>query len=852
MMNGIPIQFLDGIDEQETQVLSFVGSVMNGYTTDVIDDIDTVLNGYDLLGIKGDGSVEDTEKLRAYLLRTKSVVDRYPQAICGYQNPETFSKMLGYVLTQWDTANREQALEDVANEETRLANMGAVDLGIAGDDDEVEIGDDYDEETHTQVGTIDTVDGIKQVVKAKKNRNGFFNQVKKLHQNMNISNDANKIVSSNPYFDKQKAIIRKKIGQSRKIHKQNVTNGETHKAKVISQNIATVNGLGGIDTELQNVLQGVDFAESLNRADTNAIKNYLIRTKQVLEANPKDYFTTKSEEHKILGSLEYAIGNIDTPETYDAVFTRLSGDGLSDDEYGMYLQSLGMLRRQNRRKAFFQNLKQKDKAEAKSLIVKKIKQVSENPLAYVDDNSEFENVMGVLGYALGNWDNESAVNTLCGIGLSNEQYDNVEDQLGALFSKKTKQQKQQAKRLAKASKTITNLKKAYQTTDNAKQKQILAKLIEAEQNTLNGKKLFKNVKNAVKKAGKAVAKVTKKVVTAPIKATVKATKAVAKTTAKVAKKTGNAIKKAVKKIVKFVIKYNPITLVCRAIILMACGLNMFKMSERMYPATLTETEALKMGLTSDLYKKSKECYEKLRNAFTKIGGKESKLVKYLQKGSKKVWKGGDTFSKNTLKETALKNQKNISKMYDEDEAELKKQGATSTNDPNVTYSETKTEVDVIQETAVNGLFGLIENGYVQFAGLGVVATATIASGSASASGILAGILGKLKNIFASGKVKNFAKNVATKAKDKIVNSSKKLVSNAKEKFANTNVKETAKALVTTTVKNMITPKKEEMENVPTDVNNDGNGTFKKVALIGGGLLLIGGIGYAIYQSSTNE
>ncbi len=57
MMNGIPIQFLDGIDEQETQVLSFVGSVMNGYTTDVIDDIDTVLNGYDLLGIKVDGSV---------------------------------------------------------------------------------------------------------------------------------------------------------------------------------------------------------------------------------------------------------------------------------------------------------------------------------------------------------------------------------------------------------------------------------------------------------------------------------------------------------------------------------------------------------------------------------------------------------------------------------------------------------------------------------------------------------------------------------------------------------------------------------------------------------------------------
>lgn len=117
---------------------------------------------------------------------------------------------------------------------------------------------------------------------------------------------------------------------------------------------------------------------------------------------------------------------------------------------------------------------------------------------------------------------------------------------------------------------------------------------------------------------------------------------------------------------------------------------------------------------------------------------------------------------------------------------------------------------------------------------------------------MAGILGKLKNIFASGKVKNFAKNVATKAKDKIVNSSKKLVSNAKEKFANSNVKETAKSLVTTTVKNMITPKNEEMENVPTDVNNDGNGTFKKVALIGGGLLLIGGIGYAIYQSSTNE
>lgn len=837
MMNGIPIQFLDGIDEHDEQTRLFIGSVMNGYTADVIDDIDTVMNGYDLLDLKGDGSIEDSEKIRNYLLRTKSVVDRYPQSVCGYQNPTTFSRMLGYVLEHWDTANREDALDNMADEETRLAGLGFIDLGMADDEDDTDVCDDFDEDEYEQVGSVKTAEGIKKVVKVKKNKKGFFNQLRKLTHNLNISSDENKIVRANPYFNRQKTAIRRKLAKARKLKRQTVTDADTHKAKVIVQSKTTADGLSGIDSELQNVLEGVDFLENLGDTDTDSIKNYLIRTKHVLQSNPSEYFTTKEEENKILGSLEYAIGNIDDPDTYEAVLGNLSGEGMDDDEYGAYLQGIASLRRRNARRDFFRKLRSKTKAEAKRLIASKAKQVAERPGEYVSDTNEYENVMGMLGYAHANWDNDEAVNMLCGDTLSKKQYEAFENRLGTLYAGKSVSQRERARQLAKSSGTISNLKRAYQQSDD-QGKETLSRLIEAEQNSLNGRKFFKKVKNAVKKATKKVAKATKKVVTAPIKATVKATKKVAKATAKVAKKAGKAIKKAVKKIVKFIIKYNPVTLVARAIILMACSLNMFKMAERMYPATLSETEALKYGLSSEQYAKSKECYDKLSKSFTKIGGKESKLTKYLQKGSKKVWKGGDTFSKDTLKSFALKNQKNISAMYDQDEAELKKQGATATNDPKVTYSEQKTEVEVAQETAVNGLLGLIENGYVQFEGLGVVATATIASGSASASGILAGILAKLKNIFASGKVKEAVKKVVTKAKEKI---------------ADSKIKDTAKNLVTTTVRNMITPTSDEeseaMRNAET-ASARNKETIKKIVVIGGGILVLGGVGYGIYKAVT--
>ncbi|MCQ2607751.1 MAG: hypothetical protein MJ197_03590 [Bacteroidales bacterium] len=446
-ISGIDIQFLDGIDtERNSMKENVIDTVLNGFDNDIIDDINSIINGDDLEGINGINTSSDEERLHTYLVRTKRVADRYPQAINGYQKPQLFSQMLGFVLKNWDNGNRELALENMAREEERLIANKSINIGFADDDDEITFGDVDSPEDYEYIGSVMTDLGKVKASKTKNTKKGFFNNVKKLN---------------------------------------------------------------------------------------TAIK--------------------------------------------------------------------------------------------------------------------------------------------------------------------------------------TTAKKA-----------------------------------------------TQKVATATKQAT---------------KKVATAVKKATKKLVKLVIKYNPITLVTRAVILMVCSLNMFKMAERLYPATKSENEALKLGITSTQWSKSKECYNTLVKSFTKIGGSESKLKTYLEKGSKKVWKGTDSFDKNILKEQALKNRSQISKMYDEDEKELKSKGATASDDPNVTYSEVK-------ETTVQGLLGLIDNGYITLEGLGVVATATIASGTASAGGILTGIIAKLKNIFANGTVKETIKTVASNVKNKVVEKAKDTVTVAKE-----NVKE---------------------------------------------------------------
>ena len=149
---------------------------------------------------------------------------------------------------------------------------------------------------------------------------------------------------------------------------------------------------------------------------------------------------------------------------------------------------------------------------------------------------------------------------------------------------------------------------------------------------LNGK-LRKKLRKAFKKIGSAVKKAVKKVG--------QAVKKVGQAVKKGMKKLGKAVKKVAKKVWKFLVRFNPVTFLIRAGILGACRLNMFKLANKCYPGSLSKAEALKMGVSEAEWTKSNKAYGHLKNAYTKLGGKESKLKSTLKKGNKKKWQGAE-------------------------------------------------------------------------------------------------------------------------------------------------------------------------------------------------------------------
>ena len=86
-------------------------------------DVDSVVGGFDLDNYQGLNTAVDTEKIRAYLVRTKKIADQSPALIQSTRNPETFSQMCAYILQYWDTAEREQAALLMAQKEKQLLSL---------------------------------------------------------------------------------------------------------------------------------------------------------------------------------------------------------------------------------------------------------------------------------------------------------------------------------------------------------------------------------------------------------------------------------------------------------------------------------------------------------------------------------------------------------------------------------------------------------------------------------------------------------------------------------------------------------------------------------------------------------
>ena len=590
-VDGIDIQLLDGTSpdpkvkwalglieqqmKQDAARANFINRAAGGYTNDIGDEADTVAAGYDFAGFAGDGSEQDDEMLRNYIVRTKKVVDTAPAMVSSYQDPKQLSGMLGYVLDAWDTPQREDAIDRMAAEEQALMGAGLINANIAEDynDDSEEdftVVDNYDynkisglesqawDENTTPDGyEWETVRGLNGTVgktykkvsgkakadrknkklirqgKTKKAKGGFFSGLKKAQGNANLTTEAKEIVAANPATLKTKRERRNKQKQLRKKSSKMVKAADNMKTINIS-----ISGLGSIadtDPEVEALMTGSDMEYMVSGIDPKeSIRLYIQRTATV-SANRPDLFDTPELQTATVNACNTLLSAWDNPALLNAVLAQMEQTGR---------------------------------------------------IGSVDDS---ENA-GPLGGKL--------------------------------------------------------------------------------------RKLFRKIGRGIKKAVKAIGKGFKKL--------------------------GKAIAKVAKKVWKFIVRFNPLTFLIRAGIMGVCRLNMFKIADKTYPGSLTKEEALKQGISAEEWEKSNKSYGHLKNAYTKIGGKESKLKSCLKKGHKKKWSGNEYPESKAEIEAAKNAAKNatdpeVQKDIDEDNANMKKIGAKEDKNLAVGYEKAeKVQVEVIE------------------------------------------------------------------------------------------------------------------------------------------------------------
>jgi len=337
-MNGIGLQFLDGIETAPKRSVSkrvtrarkdgvrhnrltpkqaqFYNFATKNYTSKVANEIDTVLKGLDFYNLDGTGTIEDEEKLRNYLQRTKNIIDTTPQTIAGYCKSDQLSGMIGYVLNRWDTAEREAALDKMAGIEERMIEQGLINndelLGEWHYIDELQ-GFDFDEYTY-----------LNGFARRKAKKNGFFSNIKRASTNSALSPEARNLVAGNPILKRRKEIMRNAILRSRKALKKQIFQKDENNNSTIAKTIdvttadtEAVNGLCGFadDSELDYnyTAQGVDLLGCLSYASTeeqdlNGLRAFLLTNRDIIENNPQEYIAGYSAQANI-AAIDHILDN---------------------------------------------------------------------------------------------------------------------------------------------------------------------------------------------------------------------------------------------------------------------------------------------------------------------------------------------------------------------------------------------------------------------------------------------------------------------------------------------------------------------------------------------------------------
>lgn len=203
-MNGIPIQFLNGAQGENT-------------TVELID----VIVGNDLNNLEGLGNVKSQDgALFRYLVRTRNLLQNSPELVKGYQNPQQVLKMFDYAIRYWNTDKRTLALDRLAQTEQSLISKGEILMGIDFNDpvydweEDTEFSGFEGEDPDYEYVYIDSPGSIGELgrkpnkrMKKNKKKGGFFNKLNDVNKKII---DAHKKVGKK-VWDINKKIVKKSV-----------------------------------------------------------------------------------------------------------------------------------------------------------------------------------------------------------------------------------------------------------------------------------------------------------------------------------------------------------------------------------------------------------------------------------------------------------------------------------------------------------------------------------------------------------------------------------------------------------------------------------------------------------------
>lgn len=514
----------------------------------------------------------------------------------------------------------------------------------------------------------------------------------------------------------------------------------------------TIGALADLQSQRNNIdaiINGTDVDDysGLNNVDDiESIRNYLIRTKEVVDRTPALVQSYRNPE-TFSNMLDYIIRYWDTAEREKAVENmsnqekRLINSGKialtedSDDANhynGFFMTLAAAICPQTQLAKDTQEVLHRFKNRQRAAI--KASRVADNSNSALENKTKIDKqtLHGLSGHEI----SEVALSSIlygfdyCD-GLAGEEYETEECRyLRHLHGVMQSAKGEFFYSKPEADQFIGSLGSVLENwNDDQARTAAIDRAIATNNGYLGGwfKKTFKKI-------GKAVKKVTKAVVVNPIKAVAKTTAKVTKTIVKnpatlinpikstklafsatkdlvketVIKPTiaivqhtiidpTKAVVKITKKIIKFIIRFNPITLVIRAILLLAARNNWFNLAKHCYPGTLTETEAAtKCGIDKAHWEKCCKCYNKFWSIFDKIGGIRSKLNKNLEKGKDKVYTGDYTVSKSFVTKGYKDRKKEVDDEIIADDKELKAKGAIEDDTKAADYYEAKNEtVEVV-------------------------------------------------------------------------------------------------------------------------------------------------------------